>query len=299
MILQNDFFNKDCLKLAPDLVGKILVRRLENGEELRVRITETEAYRGTEDKACHASKGRTPRTELLYRESGVIYVYLCYGVHWLMNIISGKKEQPQGVLFRAGENLNGPAKLTKYLSVDKSFNGESFSGNPRIRIEDDGKRYKIRTDKRVGIQSPGDLFLTLRLKVKKTLFRFDLKTPAENFIDITSKVMDAVKESCILNGICVIYCPHTTAGITINENADPDVVSDLLYAMNITYPDREQFRHSEGNTSAHLKALVTGNSVNVIIADGKLLLGMWQGIYFCEYDGPRNRQFYVKIIGEE
>lgn len=114
--------------------------------------------------------------------------------------------------------------------------------------------------------------MTLRLKVKKTLFRFDLKTPAENFIDITSKVMDAVKESCILNGICVIYCPHTTAGITINENADPDVVSDLLYAMNITYPDRERFRHSEGNTSAHLKALVTGNSVNVIIADGKLLL---------------------------
>ena len=156
MILQNDFFNKDCLKLAPDLVGKILVRRLENGEELHVRITETEAYRGTEDKACHASKGRTPRTELLYRESGVIYVYLCYGVHWLMNIISGKKEQPQGVLFRAGENLNGPAKLTKYLSVDKSFNGESFSGNPRIRIEDDGKRYKIRTDKRVGIDYAGE-----------------------------------------------------------------------------------------------------------------------------------------------
>ena len=149
-----------------------------------------------------------------------------------------------------------------------------------------------------GLQSPGDLFLTLRLKVKKMLFRFDLKTPAENFIDITSKVMDAVKESCILNGICVIYCPHTTAGITINENADPDVVSDLLYAMNITYPDRERFRHSEGNTSAHL-SLVTGNSVNVIIADGKLLLGMWQGIYFCEYDGPRNRQFYVKIIGDE
>lgn len=156
MILKNDFFKKDCLKLAPELVGKIIVRRFESGEELRVRITETEAYRGEEDRACHASKGRTPRTELLYRESGIIYVYLCYGIHWLMNIISGDKEQPQGVLFRAGENYNGPAKLTKYLRIDKSFNGESFSNNARIYIEDDGKRFKIRTDKRVGIDYAGE-----------------------------------------------------------------------------------------------------------------------------------------------
>ncbi len=156
MILENDFFHKDCLDLAPDLIGKILVRRLDNGEEIRIRITETEAYRGTEDKACHASKGRTPRTELLYHESGIIYVYLCYGIHWLMNIISGEKDQPQGVLFRAGENFEGPAKLTKRLEVDKSFNGESFTGNPRIWIEDDGKRFNIKTAKRVGINYAGE-----------------------------------------------------------------------------------------------------------------------------------------------
>lgn len=156
MILENEFFHKDCLELAPYLVGKILVRKLESGEEIRVRITETEAYRGTEDKACHVSKGRTPRTELLYRESGVIYVYLCYGIHWLMNIISGEKEQPQGVLFRAGEKFEGPAKLTKRLAIDKTFNGESFSDNPRIWIEDDGKRFLIKTDKRVGIDYAGE-----------------------------------------------------------------------------------------------------------------------------------------------
>ncbi len=156
MILKSEFFHKDCLELAPNLVGKILVRRLDNGEEIRVRITETEAYRGTEDKACHASKGRTPRTELLYRESGVIYVYLCYGIHWLMNVISGEPEQPQGVLFRAGEGFTGPAKLTKRLQIDKSFNGESFVDNPRIWIEDDGRHFDIRTDKRVGIDYAGE-----------------------------------------------------------------------------------------------------------------------------------------------
>lgn len=156
MILNEEFFHRDCLELAPDLVGKILVRKLDSGEEIRVRITETEAYRGTEDKACHASKGRTPRTEILYRESGLIYVYLCYGMHWLMNVISGEKEQPQGVLFRAGEGFEGPARLTKRLGIDKSFNYESFCGNPRIWIEDDGKCFNIRTGKRVGIDYAGE-----------------------------------------------------------------------------------------------------------------------------------------------
>ncbi len=153
--LDEKFFHRDCLEVAPELVGKILVRKNEDGEEIRIRITETEAYRGTEDKACHASKGRTPRTELLYRESGIIYVYLCYGIHWLMNVITGEKEQPQGVLLRAGENFNGPAKLTKKLNVDKSFNGQSFVNNENIWIEDDGYRPEIKTDKRVGIDYAG------------------------------------------------------------------------------------------------------------------------------------------------
>lgn len=154
--LNEDFFHRDCLEVAPELVGKVIVRKLANGEEIRLRITETEAYRGTEDKACHASKGRTPRTEILYRESGLIYVYLCYGIHWLMNVITGEIEQPQGVLIRACEGFEGPAKLTKKLMVDKSFNGQSFCNCKNLFIEDDGFKSKIRTDKRVGIDYAGE-----------------------------------------------------------------------------------------------------------------------------------------------
>lgn len=156
--LTEDFFNRDALEVAPELVGKILVRRLEDGVLIRERIAETEAYCGENDKACHASKGRTKRTELLYGESGVIYVYLCYGMHWLMNVITGEKEQPQGVLLRAGVNCSGPAKLTKYLKIDGSFNGQKIFGNDTVWIEDDGFRPKIRTAPRVGIDYAGDFW---------------------------------------------------------------------------------------------------------------------------------------------
>ncbi len=154
--LTEEFFRRDALEVAPDLVGKVIVRRLEDGTLLRERIAETEAYRGEEDKGCHASKGRTKRTEVLYGESGVIYVYLCYGMHWLMNVITGEKDFPQGVLFRAGEVHDGPAKLTKYLQVDGSFNGGSMSSSPDIWIEDDGFRPDIETAPRVGIDYAGD-----------------------------------------------------------------------------------------------------------------------------------------------
>lgn len=156
MKLDKEFFHRDCLEVAPDLVGKIIVHRLSDGTEIRARITETEAYRGEEDKACHASKGRTPRTELLYGESGIIYIYLCYGIHWLMNIITGEKDFPQGVLLRAGENLTGPAKFTKYLKTDKSLNGKNIYSNPDIWIEDDGFRPKIKTAPRIGIDYAGE-----------------------------------------------------------------------------------------------------------------------------------------------
>lgn len=148
--LGEDFFHRDALEVAPDLVGKILVSNI-NGEEIRIRITETEAYRGEEDTACHAHKGRTKRTEILYGKSGMIYVYLCYGMHWLMNVITGEEGQPQGVLFRAGEGFNGPAKLTKALGVTGDLNGRSFVDNPEIRIEDDGEEQGYHTDTRVGI----------------------------------------------------------------------------------------------------------------------------------------------------
>ena len=154
--LTEEFYHRDCLEVAPELVGKVICRRLPDGGILRERIVETEAYRGSEDLACHASKGRTPRTELLYRESGDIDVYLCYGMHWLMNVITGEREDPQGVLIRAGIVHNGPAKLTKYLQIDKSFNGGNFASHPDIWIEDDGCRPKLRTDVRVGIDYAGD-----------------------------------------------------------------------------------------------------------------------------------------------
>jgi secondary thiamine-phosphate synthase enzyme len=130
------------------------------------------------------------------------------------------------------------------------------------------------------------------------LYEYSLSTPKENFYNITSQVREAVTKSGVTDGIAVVYCPHTTAGITVNENADPDVVRDLLFALDKTYPDRPEFRHSEGNSAAHLKSSVIGNSVTVIISGGRLLLGTWGGIWFCEFDPPRNRKFYVKVMGK-
>lgn len=125
---------------------------------------------------------------------------------------------------------------------------------------------------------------------------FTLETAREGFYNVTKAVRDTIRESKVENGLCVIYCPHTTAGITINENADPDVVTDMLLGLREAYPDRPQFRHSEGNSAAHLKSSAVGVSKTVIIEDGAPLLGIWQGIYFCEFDGPRKRKFYVKVI---
>ena len=126
---------------------------------------------------------------------------------------------------------------------------------------------------------------------------FSLSTPNENLYNITAQVRQFISESSIKDGIAVIFCPHTTAGITINENADPDVVHDILLGLAKAYPDRTEFQHGEGNSAAHLKASATGSSVTVIIADGKPLLGTWQGVFFAEFDPPRNRKFFVKVIG--
>lgn len=151
MKLTKEFYNRDCVEVAPDLVGKVLVRQLDDGSQVKVRITQTEAYRGEEDTACHASKGRTKRTEVMYDKAGTIYIYLCYGIHWLMNVVTGEKDNPQAVLLRCGEVYNGPAKLTKALQIDKTFNAESFIENERIWIEDDGYKPEIETAERVGI----------------------------------------------------------------------------------------------------------------------------------------------------
>lgn len=154
--LDYDFFHRGAVTVARDLAGKIVVRKMPDGKLVKIRITEAEAYCGEEDKGCHASKGRTPRTELLYGKAGIIYVYLCYGMHWLMNVITGDEGHPEGVLLRAGENYGGPAKLTKVLGVDKSFNGKSILDNEEIWLEDDGKVFEITAAPRVGIDYAGD-----------------------------------------------------------------------------------------------------------------------------------------------
>ena len=128
------------------------------------------------------------------------------------------------------------------------------------------------------------------------LKKYNLRTDKEGLYNITSYVRQTLNESGVESGIAVIFCPHTTAAITINENADPDVQTDLLFALDKTYPDRPQFRHMEGNSAAHLRSSCIGASETVIIEDGSLLLGTWQGIYFAEFDGPRQRTFYVKIV---
>jgi secondary thiamine-phosphate synthase enzyme len=124
-----------------------------------------------------------------------------------------------------------------------------------------------------------------------------VKTPSRTaMVDITSKIQDIVREEGKKSGICQIFVPHTTAGITINENADPDVVDDILMQINKIVPFEDGYKHFEGNSAAHIKASMFGFSQQVIIENARLVLGQWQGIYFCEFDGPRNREVYVKVI---
>jgi secondary thiamine-phosphate synthase enzyme len=129
---------------------------------------------------------------------------------------------------------------------------------------------------------------------------FDVRTRHQaEFVDITADVRRAVLDSGAKDGLCVVYCPHTTAGITIQENADPDVVHDLLLWLNKHIPkDVPGFRHAEGNSDAHLKSSLVGNSAAVIVEDGNLVLGTWQGVYFCEFDGPRARTVHVKVVAD-
>lgn len=127
---------------------------------------------------------------------------------------------------------------------------------------------------------------------------YRLQTDAEGFYNITRQVQDAVSQSGVEDGLCLVWCPHTTAGITVNENTDPNVAADLLRSLALAYPDRPEFRHREGNSAAHLKSSAVGCEKTLIVQGGRLLLGQWQGIYFCEFDGPRSRRFYVKVWKE-
>jgi secondary thiamine-phosphate synthase enzyme len=115
----------------------------------------------------------------------------------------------------------------------------------------------------------------------------------EEFIDMTSTVKKIIEDSGIRTGICTVFVPHTTAGVTINENADPSVQSDILNTLRTIVPDTLPYTHMEGNSPAHVKASLMGSSVQIIINEGGLALGTWQGIYFCEFDGPRRRKVYI------
>jgi secondary thiamine-phosphate synthase enzyme len=128
------------------------------------------------------------------------------------------------------------------------------------------------------------------------LSEFTLDTNSNGYYNITAKVKSAVAKSGVKEGIAVVYCPHTTAGITINENADPDVVRDMSYTFDKLIPKLPEYRHFEGNSDAHVKSTLTGAEKTLIITNGHILLGTWQGIYFAEYDAPRSRTYYVKVI---
>jgi secondary thiamine-phosphate synthase enzyme len=118
----------------------------------------------------------------------------------------------------------------------------------------------------------------------------------EELIDITRAVQDAVMSQGCRDGVCCVHCAHTTAGLTINENADPDVVHDILLSLDEIVKELRGFRHAEGNSTAHVKSALTGTAVSVPVQDGRLVLGTWQGIYFCEFDGPRSRHVWLSCV---
>ncbi len=124
--------------------------------------------------------------------------------------------------------------------------------------------------------------------------QFTIKTSKRNeFVDITAQIQEVVGE--VSEGVVTVFVPHTTTGITINENADPDVPRDILKKLEKLIPQRDNYSHIEGNSDAHIKASLFGSSVRVIVKDGHLLLGTWQSIFFCEFDGPRTRMFYIQV----
>ena len=160
-----NFYRSDAVTVAEKLLGKILVRKFDDGTTARYRITETEAYLGEDDKACHASKGRTPRTEIMYADGGKIYVYLIYGIYWLLNVVTGTENSPQAVLIRGIENIVGSGRVGRELQIDRSFYGESLLTSERMWIEDAPEIENFTTGTRIGIDYAGDVW-------KNKLWRF-------------------------------------------------------------------------------------------------------------------------------
>ena len=156
--LSQSFFTRDVLEVAPDLLGKTLVRIFCDGHEESYIITETEAYRGEEDLACHASKGMTPRTQVMYNDGGLVYVYLIYGMYQMLNVVTSHKGNPQAVLIRGLKGFSGPGKLTKQLQINKSFYAENLVTSPRLYITEGISDAKYETSFRIGIDYAGDIW---------------------------------------------------------------------------------------------------------------------------------------------
>jgi len=158
--LPKEFYIRDVLDVAPDLIGKYLVIRSANASVIRYRVTDVEAYRGSEDKACHASKGRTGRTEIMFHEGGHIYMYLVYGMYWMLNVVTGPENIPQAILLRGVENHPGPGIITKSFGIDRSYYGEALYNSERIWFEDSGFTPAIKTGMRIGIDYSGEFWKT-------------------------------------------------------------------------------------------------------------------------------------------
>lgn len=155
MKLKPDFYLRDVLEVAPELLGKLIVVNRNNTLQ-RYCISELEAYRGVEDLACHASKGRTNRTQVMFKKGGLIYVYLIYGVHWMLNVVTGPTDNPQAILIRSVKECKGPGRLGKELGIDKSFYGEDLNTSSRIWIEEGIENVKYKCTPRINVDFAGE-----------------------------------------------------------------------------------------------------------------------------------------------
>lgn len=156
--LDHSFFRRDVLEVAPDLIGKFIVRKFDDGKLFRSRVTEVEAYRGEDDLACHASRGRTPRTEIMYRAGGTIYVYLIYGMYWMLNLVTGEENIPQAVLVRGLEDISGPGRITSRLNIDGLFNGQSIVDSGKLWLENNDEKSEFVTATRIGVDYSGEVW---------------------------------------------------------------------------------------------------------------------------------------------
>lgn len=154
--LNRTFFMDDVLSVAPLLPGKYLCLTNSNEKTVKHIITEAEAYRGEEDMACHARRGRTPRTDVMYRRGGYVYMYLIYGIHWMLNIVTGREGDPQAALIRGIKGYEGPGKLTRHLGIDGSYYGEDLTQGKKMWVEDSGMQFITGKGKRIGIDYAGE-----------------------------------------------------------------------------------------------------------------------------------------------